>query len=238
MRESDATAPRQRVLVVDDEVYIADALSTSLRHVGFEAKVAFDGRSALESIREWAPDLVLLDVMLPDMTGYDVCRELVMAGDDVAVIFLSARDEVSDRVRGFSVGADDYVTKPFSLEEVVARVRAVLLRRNRGRDAAGSAVLRYADLSLDDERHQVRRGEVPVELSPTEYSLLRFLLQNPERVMSKEQILDHVWRYDFGGDTGVVETFVSLLRRKLNAAGPPLVHTVRGFGYVLRREQS
>ena len=161
-----------------------------------------------------------------------------MAGDDVAVIFLSARDEVSDRVRGFSVGADDYVTKPFSLEEVVARVRAVLLRRNRGRDAAGSAVLRYADLSLDDERHQVRRGDVPVELSPTEYSLLRFLLQNPERVMSKEQILDHVWRYDFGGDTGVVETFVSLLRRKLNAAGPPLVHTVRGFGYVLRREQS
>jgi two-component system OmpR family response regulator len=154
------------------------------------------------------------------------------------VIFLSARDEVSDRVRGFSVGADDYVTKPFSLEEVVARVRAVLLRRNRGRDAAGSGVLRYADLSLDDERHQVRRGDVPVELSPTEYSLLRFLLQNPERVMSKEQILDHVWRYDFGGDTGVVETFVSLLRRKLNAAGPPLVHTVRGFGYVLRREQS
>jgi two-component system OmpR family response regulator len=226
------------VLVVDDEVYIADALSTSLRHVGFEAKAVFDGLSALEAVREWAPDLVLLDVMLPDMTGYDVCRELVMAGDDVAVIFLSARDEVSDRVRGFSVGADDYVTKPFSLEEVVARVRAVLLRRNRGRDASGSAVLRYADLSLDDERHQVRRGEVPVELSPTEYSLLRFLLQNPERVMSKDQILDHVWRYDFGGDTGVVETFVSLLRRKLNAAGPPLVHTVRGFGYVLRREQS
>jgi two-component system, OmpR family, response regulator len=192
----------------------------------------------LESVREWAPDLVLLDVMLPDMTGYDVCRELVMAGDDVAVIFLSARDEVSDRVRGFSVGADDYVTKPFSLEEVVARVRAVLLRRNRGRDASESAVLRYADLSLDDERHQVRRGEVPVELSPTEYSLLRFLLQNPERVLSKEQILDHVWRYDFSGDTGVVETFVSLLRRKLNAAGPPLVHTIRGFGYVLRREQA
>jgi two-component system OmpR family response regulator len=181
---------------------------------------------------------VLLDVMLPDMTGYDVCRELVMAGDDVAVIFLSARDEVSDRVRGFSVGADDYVTKPFSLEEVVARVRAVLLRSNRGRAASDSSVLRYADLSLDDERHQVRRGDVPVELSPTEYSLLRFLLQNPERVMSKEQILDHVWRYDFGGDTGVVETFVSLLRRKLNAAGPPLVHTVRGFGYVLRREQA
>jgi two-component system OmpR family response regulator len=238
MRSVGGEESRQRVLVVDDEVYIADALSTSLRHVGFEAKAVFDGRSALETVREWAPDLVLLDVMLPDMTGYDVCRELVMAGDDVAVIFLSARDEVSDRVRGFSVGADDYVTKPFSLEEVVARVRAVLLRRNRGRDASDSAVLRYADLSLDDERHQVRRGEVPVELSPTEYSLLRFLLQNPERVMSKEQILDHVWRYDFGGDTGVVETFVSLLRRKLNAAGPPLVHTVRGFGYVLRREQA
>jgi two-component system OmpR family response regulator len=233
-----ADGARQRVLVVDDEIYIADALSTSLRHVGFEARAVFDGRSALEAVREWSPDLLLLDVMLPDMTGYDVCRELVMAGDDVAVIFLSARDEVSDRVRGFSVGADDYVTKPFSLEEVVARVRAVLLRRNRGRDSATSAVLRYADLSLDDERHQVRRDEIPIELSPTEYSLLRFLLQNPERVMSKEQILDHVWRYDFGGDTGVVETFVSLLRRKLNAAGPPLVHTVRGFGYVLRREQA
>ena len=238
MASGSGEESRQRVLVVDDEIYIADALSTSLRHVGFEARAVFDGRSALDAVREWTPDLLLLDVMLPDMTGYDVCRELVMAGDDVAVIFLSARDEVSDRVRGFSVGADDYVTKPFSLEEVVARVRAVLLRRNRGRDASTSAVLRYADLSLDDERHQVRRGEIPVELSPTEYSLLRFLLQNPERVMSKEQILDHVWRYDFGGDTGVVETFVSLLRRKLNAAGPPLVHTVRGFGYVLRREQA
>jgi len=230
----------RRVLVVDDEPHIRTVLRGYLQADGYEVTEAADGEAAMVEIRDNPPDLVLLDVMLPDMTGYDVCRELVMAGDDVAVIFLSARDEVSDRVRGFSVGADDYVTKPFSLEEVVARVRAVLLRRNRnrGRDASTSAVLRYADLSLDDERHQVRRGEIPVELSPTEYSLLRFLLQNPERVMSKEQILDHVWRYDFGGDTGVVETFVSLLRRKLNAAGPPLVHTVRGFGYVLRREQA
>ncbi|MGV8910355.1 MAG: response regulator transcription factor [Propionicimonas sp.] len=228
---------RTRVLVVEDEVFIADALTASLRHAGFDAVAMFDGGSALKAAGEWAPELLLLDVMLPDMTGFDVCRELVMSGHDAAVIFLSARDEVSDRVRGFSVGADDYVTKPFSLEEVIARVRAVLLRRSRGRSAEPvGALLRYADVTLDDERHIVRRGDTVVELSPTEYSLLRFFLQNPERVLSKSQILDHVWRYDFAGDGGVVETFVSLLRRKLNAAGPPLVSTVRGFGYVLRVE--
>jgi two-component system OmpR family response regulator len=227
---------RHRVLVVDDEVFIAEALVTSLRHVGFDARPAFDGATALAAAADWSPDLLLLDVMLPDMSGYDVCRQLMMSGHDAGVIFLSARDEVSDRVRGFSVGADDYVTKPFSLEEVVARVRAVLLRRARGRSTGPELTLTYRDLVLDDERHLVTRAGVVVELSPTEYTLLRFLLQNPERVMSKAQILDHVWRYDFNGDTGVVETFVSLLRKKLNAAGPPLVQTVRGFGYVLRAE--
>jgi two-component system OmpR family response regulator len=234
VRVGDESA-RQRVLVVDDEVFIAEALVTSLRHVGFDVRAAFDGAGALASVQGWSPDVLLLDVMLPDMSGYDVCRELVMGGHDVGVIFLSARDEVSDRVRGFSVGADDYVTKPFSLEEVVARVRALLVRRMRGRSLGAADVrLRYADLTLDDERHLVTRGDRVIELSPTEYSLLRFLLQNPERVISKAQILDHVWRYDFGGDASVVETFVSLLRKKLSVAGPPLVQTVRGFGYVLR----
>jgi two-component system OmpR family response regulator len=228
---------RQRVLVVDDEVHIAEALATSLRHVGYDARAAYDGRDALTGAREWSPDLLLLDVMLPDMTGYDVCRELVMSGHDAGVIFLSARDEVSDRIRGFGVGADDYVTKPFSLEEVVARVRAVLLRRERSRRAEPQgAVLRYQDLELDDEKHLVTRAGSPVDLSPTEYTLLRFLLANPERVMSKEQILDHVWHYDFNGSGNVVETFVSTLRKKLDATGPRLIQTVRGFGYVLRAD--
>ncbi|MCA0329168.1 MAG: response regulator transcription factor [Actinobacteria bacterium] len=228
---------RQRVLVVDDEIHIAEALTTSLRHVGYDARAAHDGRAALEGAREWSPDLLLLDVMLPDMTGYDVCRELVMSGHDAGVIFLSARDEVGDRIRGFGVGADDYVTKPFSLEEVVARVRAVLLRRERGRTAEPQgAVLRYQDLELDDEKHLVTRAGSPVDLSPTEYTLLRFLLANPERVMSKEQILDHVWHYDFNGSGNVVETFVSTLRKKLDTTGPRLIQTVRGFGYVLRAD--
>ncbi len=235
-KEAAPVDARSKVLVVDDEVFIAEALTSGLRHAGFDAQAAFDGRSAIDTVQQWAPDLLLLDVMLPDMSGYDVCRELVMSGHDAGVIFLSARGEVSDKVRGFSVGADDYVPKPFSLEEVIARVRAVLARRSRTA-AAGqprTATMRYADVALDDDRHLVLRGDRALDLSPTEYSLLRFFLQNPERVLSKEQILDHVWRYDFNGDTGVVETFVSLLRKKLHAAGPPLVHTVRGFGYVLR----
>jgi two-component system, OmpR family, response regulator len=234
VREGDGVR-RQRLLVVDDEVHIAEALTASLRHAGFEVRPAFDGSSALSTAEEWVPDLLLLDVMLPDMTGYDVCRELITAGSDAAVIFLSARDQVGDRIRGFGVGADDYVTKPFSLEEVIARVRAVLLRRSRGRasEPEGS-VLVFEDLRLDDDRHLVSRGGSVIDLSPTEYSLLRFLMQNPERVMSKAQIVDHVWHYDFQGDGNIVESFVSLLRKKLNATGPPLIQTVRGFGYVLR----
>ncbi len=229
---------RHRVLVVDDEPHIADALTVALRHVGYDAQSAYDGTSALETAATWSPDLLLLDVMLPDMSGYDVCRQLVFAGGGAAVVFLSARDEVSDRIRGFGVGADDYVTKPFSLEEVLARVRAVLLRRERGRTADPAAsVLRYGDLELDDERHFVTRSGIPVELSPTEYTLLRFLLQNAERVMSKEQILGHVWHYDFRGNGSVVETFVSTLRKKLALAGPNLIQTIRGFGYVLRADR-
>jgi len=237
-RTGDEASARQKVLVVDDEVHIAEALTTSLRHVGYDARPVLDGRSALRAVDEWQPDLLLLDVMLPDMNGYDVCRELVMSGRDPGVIFLSARDEVGDRIRGFGVGADDYVTKPFSLEEVVARVRAVLLRRERGRAARPSgSVLTYEDVVLDDERHTVTRGGAAIDLSPTEYTLLRYFLQNPERVLSKDQILDHVWHYDFQGGGNVVETFVSLLRKKLDLGGPRLVQTVRGFGYVLRSDE-
>ena len=234
VREGDEVR-RQRLLVVDDEVHIAEALTASLRHAGFDVRPVFDGSSAVSAAQEWSPDLLLLDVMLPDMTGYDVCRELIVAGSDAAVIFLSARDQVSDRIRGFGVGADDYVTKPFSLEEVIARVRAVLLRRSRGRAVEpDGSVFVFEDLRLDDDRHLVSRGGSVIDLSPTEYSLLRFLMQNPERVLSKAQIVDHVWRYDFQGDGNIVESFVSLLRKKLNATGPPLIQTVRGFGYVLR----
>ena len=227
---------RHRVLVVDDEPHIADALTVALRHVGYDARAAYDGTSALASAEAWSPDLLLLDVMLPDMSGYDVCRQLVLTGGGAG--FLSARDEVSDRIRGFGVGADDYVAKPFSLEEVLARVRAVLLRRERGRaPEAEDSVLRYQDLELDDDKHLVTRARVPIELSPTEYTLLRFLLQNAERVMSKEQILGHVWHYEFRGNGNVVETFVSTLRKKLALAGPNLIQTVRGFGYVLRADR-
>jgi two-component system, OmpR family, response regulator len=229
---------RHRVLVVDDEPHIADALTVALRHVGYDARAVYDGTSALESAQAWSPDLLLLDVMLPDMSGYDVCRQLVLTGGGAGVVFLSARDEVSDRIRGFGVGADDYVAKPFSLEEVLARVRAVLLRRERGRaPRAEESVLRYQDLELDDDKHLVTRAGVPIELSPTEYTLLRFLLQNAERVMSKEQILGHVWHYEFRGNGNVVETFVSTLRKKLAMAGPNLIQTVRGFGYVLRADR-
>lgn len=229
---------RHRVLVVDDEPHIADALTVALRHVGYDARAVYDGTSALASAQAWSPDLLLLDVMLPDMSGYDVCRQLVLTGGGAGVVFLSARDEVSDRIRGFGVGADDYVAKPFSLEEVLARVRAVLLRRDRGRaPEAEDSVLRYQDLELDDDKHLVTRAGIPIELSPTEYTLLRFLLQNAERVMSKEQILGHVWHYEFRGNGNVVETFVSTLRKKLALAGPNLIQTVRGFGYVLRADR-
>ena len=236
--EATKTNLGRRILVVEDEVFIGDAVVAGLRHAGFDARAVTTGGSALDEARSWSPDLLLLDVMLPDMSGFDVCRTLVTEGSNAGVIFLTARDGVSDRMQGFGVGADDYVPKPFSLEEVIARVRAVLRRRAlHGQDPIEGNVLRYADLAMDDDQHLVRRDEHELELSPTEYSLLRFLLENAERVMSKAQILDHVWNYDFRGDAGVVETFISSLRKKLDVAGPPLIQTVRGFGYVLRTKR-
>jgi two-component system OmpR family response regulator len=218
-----------RVLVVDDEPSITDAVSTALRYEGFETREEASGQAVEDAIEEFRPDLIVLDVMLPDLDGLQIARRL---RDDVhrtPVIFLTARDATEDKVAGLAVG-DDYVTKPFSLAEIVARVRAVL-RRTRG-DEEG--VLRFADLLLNEERHEVRRGGTLVELTPTEFNLLRFFMLNPRRVVSKRQILDHVWNYDFGGDANVVETYVSYLRKKLDRSGPPLIHTIRLLGYALR----
>ena len=232
------TERRGRVLVVDDEAPITELLSTALRYMGYDVTTARTGSSALESASRTPPDLVVLDVMLPDIDGFEVCRRLRADGDFVPVIFLTARDAEDDRVTGFIRGGDDYVTKPFSLEELTLRI-AALLRRTRANGSNGSAEtqrLRYRDLELDEDRHQVWRAGSEVRLSPTEFRLLRYLLLNAERVLSKQQILDHVWQYDFNGDDNVVETYISYLRRKLDAGHDKLIRTVRGFGYTLRAE--
>ena len=228
--------PGAHVLVVDDEPAITDLLSTALRYMGYQVTTAATGSAALEAAATANPDLVVLDVMLPDLDGFEVCRRLREQRDFVPVIFLSARDTEDDRVTGFVRGGDDYVTKPFSLEELTLRIGA-LLRRVRGGDD-GAARLRYRDLEMDEDRHQVWRAGREIELSPTEFRLLRYFLLNPERVLSKQQILDHVWQYDFNGEDNVVETYVSYLRRKLDDGEPRLVRTVRGFGYVAPRRDT
>ncbi|MFI9639077.1 response regulator transcription factor [Micromonospora sp. NPDC051925] len=226
---------RARLLVVDDEPNISTLLAATLRLVAYDVRVAGSGRAALASVEEFAPDLVILDVMLPDLDGFEVARRLRAAGRPVPVLFLTARDTVEDRVAGLVAGADDYVAKPFSLEEVVLRIRAILRRtRLELQPAPATQLLRYADLELDDDAHEVRRGGRPVDLSPTEFRLLRYLLLNAGRVVSKAQILDRVWNYDFGGDGRIVESYVYYLRRKVDRSGPPLIHTVRGVGYTLR----
>ena len=222
------------MLVVDDEPYIADLLSTGLRFVGFDVRTAGSGLEALTAVREWRPDLLVLDVMMPDLDGFEVTRRLRADGRDTPVLFLTARDAVEDKVAGLTLGGDDYVTKPFSLEEIVARVRA-LLRRQASAMAGEDGLLRYDDVVLDEDAHEVTRAGVALELTPTEFSLLRFFLLNPRRVLSKSQILDHVWHYDFGGDGAVVESYISYLRRKVDAPfDVPLIRTVRGVGYSLR----
>ena len=223
-------APQQRILVVDDEPSIVDAVATALRYEGYEVLEAFNGRQALELVASGEPDLVVLDRMLPDLEGVEVGRRLRARGFKTAILFLTAKDATEDKVEALRAGGDDYVTKPFSLAEVVARTQAIL-RRTAG-DLPGE-VLRFADLTLDEVRHEVFRGEVPIELTATEFNLLRYFLLNPRRVLSKSQILQNVWRYDFGGNSNVVETYVSYLRRKLDAAGPPLIRTVRQAGYML-----
>jgi two-component system OmpR family response regulator len=227
------SAAPARVLVVDDEDNITFLLTTALRHFGFAVDAAADGRTALQAARTGGHDVIVLDVMLPDLDGFEVCRRLRGDGVDTPVLFLTARDGTEDTVRGLTLGGDDYVTKPFSLEEIVARVQALLRRAGR---AAPSSKLALADLEMDDDAHVVRRAGVRIDLSATEYKLLRYLLGNAGRVLSRAQILDHVWEYDFGGNAGVVETYVSYLRKKVDRFDPPLIHTVRGVGYTLRVE--
>jgi two-component system, OmpR family, response regulator len=220
----------QRILVVDDEPSIVDAVSTALRYEGYEVNEAFTGLEALETVTRLEPDLIVLDWMLPDIEGIEVGRRLRARGFKTAVLFLTAKDATEHKVEALRAGGDDYVTKPFSLAEIVARTQAIL-RRTAG-DLPGD-VLRFADLVLDEARHEVFRGETQIALTATEFSLLRYFLLNPRRVLSKAQILQNVWRYDFGGNANVVETYVSYLRRKLDAAGPPLIRTVRQAGYML-----
>jgi two-component system, OmpR family, response regulator len=224
-------APPARLLVVDDEATILELLSGSLRLAGFEVVTAASGAEAVQAAASSRPDLVLLDVMMPDGDGFGALRRIRSGGGEVPVIFVTARDEVPDRVRGFALGGDDYVTKPFSLEELLGRIRAVL-KRTRA-DAPGSQ-LRVADLELDEDAHEVRRDGALIALTPTEYRLLRFLMMNAGRVVSKDQILDQVWEHDPARDGNVVEPCLSYLRRKVDQQQPRLIHTVRGFGYVLR----
>ncbi|MEP1125611.1 MAG: response regulator transcription factor [Ilumatobacter sp.] len=228
------TDSKHRVLVVDDEEFITDMLSTSLRFLDFEVETAGSGYAALDAAASFRPDIVLLDVTIPDIDGFEVCRRLRADGDQVPVIFLTARDTRSDMLSGFTKGGDDYITKPFSLEEVVARMNAVL--RRSGTTSTDSHIHRYADLVMNDETHRATRDGRPVELSPTEWKLLRYLLMNADRVLSKRQILDHVWQYDFGGDASSVETYISFLRKKIDHVEPKLIQTVRGVGYTIRTE--
>ena len=232
---SASSQPREaqagRVLVVDDEEAIGDLVATTLRYEGFDVAVALSGREGMQQVKSGRPDIVVLDVMLGDIDGFEVLRRLRAEGETVPILFLTAADATEDRVRGLTLGGDDYICKPFSLAELVARVRVVLRRTSRTEAVQRLAV---ADLEMNLESMEVRRGERPIELTPTEFKLLRYLLDNANRVLSKDQIVDHVWNYDFDGDTNIVETYISYLRKKLDPFGPPLIQTVRLVGYALR----
>ena len=223
-----------RVLVVDDEKSISDLIATSLRFVGFDVRTAASGSEALTVAEEFKPQAVVLDVMLPDLDGFEVCRQLRSEGLNIGVLFLTAKDGMEDKVAGLTIGGDDYMTKPFSLEELVARLRALLRRIGVVEIDTDDEKIRFADLELNEATHEVHRAGHLLEMSPTEFQLLRYLLINADRVVSKSQILDHVWQYDFRGDAGIVETYISYLRKKIDLFDPPLIHTVRGVGYRLR----
>jgi two-component system, OmpR family, response regulator len=220
-----------RILVVDDEPSIVDSVATVLRYEGFDVDVAHSGRSALRMAQEGSFDMIVLDVMLPDLDGLEVTRRIRGDGLDVPVLFLTAKSDVEDRIAGLTVGGDDYVAKPFSLMEIVARTKAILRRRAAPDE---DRLLKFSDLVMDEESHEVSRDGHPVRLTATEFNLLRIFLLNPRHVLSKDQIIDHVWHYDFGGNQNIVETYVRYLRKKLDAFGPPLIHTIRLVGYVLR----
>jgi len=233
--QTDQDAGLTRVLVVDDEPSIRELVSTVLRYEGFEVSEADSGRGALEGVERHRPDVLVLDVMLPDLDGFEVHRRLDERGHRLPVVFLTARDSVEDRVRGLTIGGDDYLTKPFSIDELLARIRAVL---RRSQPSAERQLLRLDDLELDEQSYEVHRGGDEIELTATEFKLLRYLMRNPRRVLSRAQILDHVWEYDFGGDGNIVETYISYLRRKIDAGRAPLIHTVRGVGYSIRPRRS
>ena len=224
-----------RILVVDDEEFVRELLTTALRYTGFTVDEATNGLDAIAKSGSFLPDLILLDVMMPTIDGFEVCRRLRADGDHTPVIFLTANDDSDAKLTGFTKGGDDYITKPFRLEEVIARIRAVLKRTGQG--ATVDTRHRYQDLELDEDSHRVWRDGEQVDLSPTEFRLLRYLLLNPERVLSKSQILDHVWQYDFDGDAAVVENYISYLRKKVDHVEPKLIHTIRGVGYTLRLDE-
>jgi two-component system, OmpR family, response regulator len=227
-------AQTQKILVVDDERSISDLIATSLRFVGFEVETATNGSEALTVAEAFRPDAVVLDVMMPGMDGFEVCKKLRDDGQSIGVLFLTAKDTTEDKINGLTVGGDDYMTKPFSLEELIARLKAILRRTGSTPNTLDDEKILFADLELNEATHEVHRAGVQLELSPTEFTLLRYLLINADRVVSKSQILDHVWQYDFRGDAGIVETYISYLRKKVDAVEPPLIHTVRGVGYRLR----
>jgi len=222
-----------RVLVVDDEPSLAELMSSVLRYEGWDIRTAADGSSAVRTARDFQPDAIVLDIMLPDFDGLEVLRRVRTTQPHVCVLFLTARDSVQDRINGITAGGDDYVTKPFSLEEVLARLRGLLRRAGMARASSGTE-LTVADLTMDEDAREVRRGGDLIELTATEFELLRFMMRNPRRVLSKAQILDRVWNYDFGGQAHVVELYISYLRRKIDTGREPLIHTVRGVGYVLK----
>lgn len=224
-----------KVLVVDDEANIVELLTVSLKFQGFDVRSANSGTDALRVAREFRPDAYILDVMMPGMDGYELLQKLRSEGLEGPVLYLTAKDGVESRIHGLTIGADDYITKPFSLEEVITRLRVVLRRGNVQEDANEESSITYADLTLNDDTHEVTKGGELIELSPTEFNLLRFLMLNKEVVLSKAKILDNVWHYDFGGDGNVVESYISYLRRKIDTGDMPLIHTVRGVGYVLRK---
>jgi two-component system, OmpR family, response regulator len=221
-----------RILVVDDEPNIRDLLQTGLRFAGYQVKTVGGGSGAISAVLEEEPDLIVLDVMLPDMNGFSVTKRLRSAGYTAPILFLTAKDDTEDKITGLNVGGDDYVTKPFSLDEIVARIQAIL-RRTMQEDE--EAIIRAGELTMDQDTHEVKVGDTAIELSPTEFKLLRYLMLNPNRVLSKAQILDHVWEYDFNGDAGIVESYISYLRRKIDPySSEPLIQTKRGFGYMLK----
>jgi two-component system OmpR family response regulator len=220
--------------VVEDDANIVELLSASLRYAGFDVATATEGHQALRVAREVRPDLMVLDVMIPGIDGFEVVRRMRSEGLRCPVLFLTARDSTEDKITGLTIGGDDYVTKPFSLDEVLARIRVILRRGTGGSSKEPAARLKFADIELDDETHEVWKAGEPISLSPTEFNLLRYFMKNPGRVLSKPQILDHVWHYDFGGDANVVESYVSYLRRKVDTTEPRLLQTLRGVGYTLR----